>query len=1025
MNKEKELALHEALEKFMDMTLMQMHITEDADQVIAKDIMGYGTTLDEVVGSFTEWKALINLQIEQGAQLDFQFDRTPYHKRISEREDTALIVETIATSIIAEGFKNEFTFRISVLLEYTSSDTWQVIHWHGSIPSDTENDSWHVNEWKKKNELLEKEVQERTVELEAKNRELEIEAALERVRSRSLAMHKSGELQDVIKLVFGTLKELELEFFTASIVIPTVNLDSLEYWIADKEQTYDTPIHLYNTEALSQFDIAKDVKNAWEEKLPFFRKQYTKRAKNNFWKYVFKNTDFRHIPEERKKFILNSEGYSMSLAITKNIFFQIVDYSGKQLNEDEAEILKRLARVFEQAYTRFNDLQKAETQAREAQIETALEKVRSRSMAMHNSEELLDVITVVSEQLLKLNFRFNHVSFANSDIDQVYKFWTSAPRMPKPMRLNVPHIDNPMFSHLTEAKQAGVKFFTDVITKEENIEYHEQLLKHSDDLFTKEENEYIISRGMARSIAINPNIILILANYASVPYSDEENRIIVRFGQVFEQSYTRFLDLQKAEAQAHEARVDTALEKVRSQTMGMQKSEDLLTTINVISEQLQQLGVRFHNVSFGINNKGKDYNFWMASPYQPYPYKLDIPYLANPMADRLQEAKNKKVEFFADTLTKEENLQWHKHVIKYGGDETFPEEVKDFIMSRPGYARSIVFMKNIFLTVGNYAVVPYSDEENNMFKRFANVFDQSYIRFLDLQKAEAHAVQAERDLIEIKAAREKAEEALTELQLTQKQLIQSEKMASLGELTAGIAHEIQNPLNFVNNFSEVSNEMIKEIQEERGKKKEDRDEALTDEILNDIEQNLEKINHHGKRAGDIVKGMLQHSRVGSGKKEPTDINVLCDEYLRLAYHGLRAKDKSFNSKFETDFDTSLPKIDIVPQDIGRVVLNLINNAFYAVNERAKLQASGYEPQVVVSTKKEGDKVLISIKDNGGGIPEHVREKIFQPFFTTKPTGQGTGLGLSLSYDIVKAHGGELKVETKEGEGSVFIIQLHI
>jgi signal transduction histidine kinase len=224
-------------------------------------------------------------------------------------------------------------------------------------------------------------------------------------------------------------------------------------------------------------------------------------------------------------------------------------------------------------------------------------------------------------------------------------------------------------------------------------------------------------------------------------------------------------------------------------------------------------------------------------------------------------------------------------------------------------------------------------------------------------------------------------------------------------------------------------------QEERGKKKEDRDEALTDEILTDIEQNLEKINHHGNRAGDIVKGMLQHSRVGSGKKEPTDINELCDEYLRLAYHGLRAKDKSFNAKFETDFDASLSKIDIVPQDMGRVILNLINNAFYAVNEKAKLQASGYEPQVVVSTKKQGDKVLITVKDNGGGIPEEVREKIFQPFFTTKPTGQGTGLGLSLSYDIVKAHGGELKVVTKEIKhlsasnpghvGTEFIIQLPI
>ena len=267
------------------------------------------------------------------------------------------------------------------------------------------------------------------------------------------------------------------------------------------------------------------------------------------------------------------------------------------------------------------------------------------------------------------------------------------------------------------------------------------------------------------------------------------------------------------------------------------------------------------------------------------------------------------------------------------------------------------------------------------------------------------------------------QKTLNDLKSTQSQLIQSEKMASLGELTAGIAHEIQNPLNFVNNFSEVSNELIEEIQDLRQKTQDKNNETEEDEMLKDISQNLEKINHHGKRASDIVKGMLQHSRTSSGQKELTDINALCDEYLRLSYHGYRAKDKSFNAKFETDFDQSLPKINVVPQDIGRLVLNLINNAFYAVSEKAKLQTEGYEPTVSVSTKKEGDKIQISVRDNGSGIPDSIKEKIFQPFFTTKPTGQGTGLGLSLSYGIVKAHGGKLTVETNEGKGSEFIIRL--
>ena len=268
--------------------------------------------------------------------------------------------------------------------------------------------------------------------------------------------------------------------------------------------------------------------------------------------------------------------------------------------------------------------------------------------------------------------------------------------------------------------------------------------------------------------------------------------------------------------------------------------------------------------------------------------------------------------------------------------------------------------------------------------------------------------------------------SITELKSTQAQLIQSEKMASLGELTAGIAHEIQNPLNFVNNFSEVNQELLAEmnLEIEKGNYSE------VKEIAKDVSENEQKINHHGKRADAIVKGMLQHSQSSSGVKEPTDINKLADEYLRLSYHGLSAKDKSFNATMKTDFDETTGNINIIPQDIGRVILNLITNAFHAVNEKnlsavTTPTAVKYEPLVSISTKKINDKVEIKVTDNGNGIPQKILDKIFQPFFTTKPTGQGTGLGLSLSYDIVKAHGGELKVETKERDGSAFIIKLPV
>jgi len=267
--------------------------------------------------------------------------------------------------------------------------------------------------------------------------------------------------------------------------------------------------------------------------------------------------------------------------------------------------------------------------------------------------------------------------------------------------------------------------------------------------------------------------------------------------------------------------------------------------------------------------------------------------------------------------------------------------------------------------------------------------------------------------------KQEIQSTLTKLRSTQAQLIQTEKMASLGELTAGIAHEIQNPLNFVNNFSEVNGELLKEMKHEMIKG--NTNDALV--LANDVMANQEKINHHGKRAEAIVKGMLQHSRSSSSVKEATDINGLADEYLRLSYHGLRAKDSSFNATMKTDFDETAGNIHIIPQDIGRVLLNLYNNAFFAVSEKKKQQAENYEPTVSIKTKKLDGKIEVSVKDNGKGIPQKVLDKIFQPFFTTKPTGQGTGLGLSLAYDIVKAHGGEIVVQTDEGQGSQFIIRL--
>ena len=300
-----------------------------------------------------------------------------------------------------------------------------------------------------------------------------------------------------------------------------------------------------------------------------------------------------------------------------------------------------------------------------------------------------------------------------------------------------------------------------------------------------------------------------------------------------------------------------------------------------------------------------------------------------------------------------------------------------------------------------------SAENWGLLKRAAAVFSLAYSRFKDL-------TQARSDLKKLKEEKHRAENALTELKSTQSQLVHAEKMASLGELTAGIAHEIQNPLNFVNNFSEVSGELVEEITEElKAGNLED-----VEDITGDLKQNLDKINHHGQRASDIVKGMLEHSRTGTSEKTLIDINKLADEYLRLSYHGLRAKNKSFNADFVADLDPSLPKVNVVPQDIGRVFLNLINNAFHAVKDVEK-------PKVIVTSKQAVNNVELTVSDNGPGISEDIKDKIFQPFFTTKSTGEGTGLGLSLSYDIMKAHGGNLRLVSKPGAGTAFIVYIPI
>jgi signal transduction histidine kinase len=457
-----------------------------------------------------------------------------------------------------------------------------------------------------------------------------------------------------------------------------------------------------------------------------------------------------------------------------------------------------------------------------------------------------------------------------------------------------------------------------------------------------------------------------------------------------------------AETQARETRKQASLDRVRAEIASMRTTGDLEKITPLIWNELTILGVPFIRCGvFIMDDLRQVSHTYLSTPDGKAVASFDLPYSSpGNIARVVEQWQNKKL--YTEFWDKAAYTAFATELVQHGVLAS-SEQYINALPKEGFYLHFAPFLQGM-LYVGS--TVPLSVEEINLVQAVANAFSTAYARYEDFNKLDAAKKQVDKTLLDLKQA--------------QQQLVQAEKMASLGQLTAGIAHEIQNPLNFVNNFSETNKELLEELEQANEKGNQTEVKALT----NEIKANEEKINRHGKRAEAIVKGMLQHARATTGEKQPTNINQLADEYLRLSYQGLRAKDKAFNTTLYTDFDESIGKILVIPQDIGRVLLNLFNNAFYAVRQKKQLLNDSYEPMVQVSTKKEGNQILITVRDNGTGIPPQVREKVFQPFFTTKPTGEGTGLGLSLSYEIItNGHNGEVSVHSREGAGSEFVIQL--
>ncbi len=850
---------------------------------------------------------------------------------------------------------------------------------------------------------------------EAQAREAKIEAALEKVRSRSLAMNKSDELNEVVAVLFEKLKDLQVPFTAVGIATGIDDSKDLNAFVCGQN---DDGLVITNYR-LPYFDniVAKDFCNALEKQLDFFVGHYSKQEKDAFYEYVIEHTaEFRHLPEDIKRMIFDSTSYTVTIIAVNNATFNINDFEGKVLVDNEIDIIKRFARVFDQTYTRFLDLKKAEAQAKEAKIEVALEKVRSRTMGMQKSDELSAVANVLFEEMNELVHNLWTCGFVLCEKDRTEDEWWLSLENGFTRGFFLPNVNDYAHAHLYEGWLKKDDFRTVQLEGDQLQAHYDWLMEIP---IAKSIFEDMEAAGMQR-----PEWQKLHAAYFSKGYlviitrePCAEEAIFKRFAQVFDLTYTRFLDLQKAEAQAREAQVELSLERVRAQVTGMQESSDLFDIVVSMRSEFLSLG---HEADYFWHMR------WLPDVYEMSMTSeagdrlgmvIKIPKFVHDQIPDLAEWEKGNNAIFVLALDADQAWDYIDNMNTYGQYEQVDphaptrEDIEHiggltFIIARTTHGE-------IGYSLPGMVPEPPKDALDTLV-RFAGVFDLAYKRFEDLKAAERQAqlIREERDRLEI---------ALNELHATQDQLVQQEKLASLGQLTAGIAHEIKNPLNFVNNFSDVSLEMIDEALEELQKIGENEYATETAAILADIKANLAKIHEHGSRADGIVKSMLMHSRGGSGKMKPTDLNAMIREYVNLAFHGMRAGKNPINVDIQIDLDDSFGKIALIKEDFSRVLLNLCNNAFDAMRETALAR----HPRLIVRTKPESKHVLIEVADNGPGIPDEIKDKILQPFFTTKKGTQGTGLGLSITNDIVKAHGGLINIKTKEHEGTTFTIELHV
>ena len=847
--------------------------------------------------------------------------------------------------------------------------------------------------------------------VEAHLRESQIEAAMERVRARAMAMHSSTDLAAATAVIFTELRKLGIEPVRCGVVLLSKDSREARAFTTSAAAGNDS-LALVGSFQLSGHPSFEEQYRSWVRQENYFT-TIGGEALRSRYELLRAGLPVPYLPPEQG----DHEEHGYFFSFTEG---QLYVWSQERYLPEALAILDRFKAIIALTFRRYLDLQRAEAQAREAQIEASLERVRAVAMSMMKSDDLLNVCKSVFTQLKGLGFahmrnaqiyisddpkgRFQNYNYSDHVGEEIVEVQFDSH----------PHVKR-FHDAIHQARDAFAHYEIDGADLEEWRSYLNITLAQKPDkeLETASGLHYYFYSIGAGALGI----------CTFEPIVEEELRILKRFRNVFDLSYQRYSDIALAEAQSREAQIEVSLERVRSRTLAMQSSDELAETAAVLFRQLIMLGIAPNRLYIAIiKDDVGNAEFWITDEDGG---KVSSGFAANlrdnPTFTKMLRGLEAGEKSITINMQGEELREYFRHLatlnVPFKGG-----------LSQKRRVQSIAYFSKGFIGIASPA--EQTEATTKLLERFAAVFNLTITRFHDLLLAEAQARRSQQDLIQLQAANKEAEEALAELRSTQEQLVQREKLASLGQLTAGIAHEIKNPLNFVTNFSALSAEMVDEVIETVNGASTSFDREGVVALLGDIRGNLAKINEHGSRADGIVKSMLYHSRGGSGKLEPGDLNALIREFVNLAYHGMRAGKNPIAPAIEFDLDASVGKVNLMAEEFSRVIVNICQNAFDAMREKGiaedREDGSGtFVPRLLLRSRRQAQNVTVEIEDNGPGVPVDIRDKILQPFFTTKKGKQGTGLGLSIAHDIVRAHRGTLTFDNNHQGGTTFRIMLPV